>query len=202
MKSSLIPRKVRMYKTQIERYHPVNEQEKKDKQLMLAFIEKHDDVLLRDNLAAHLTSSAIVVNETLDKVLFAHHNIYDAWGWVGGHNDGNPDLLAVALKEAKEETGVTRIEPYTDAILGLDVIQVQNHRKNGAYIPDHLHLNVTFLLVADEQDKPVHKPDENAAVRWFDIDTVLNHVSEKRMHAIYKKLFSKVKGLKENQTGS
>ena len=84
-------------------YQPVNEQEAIDKKAMLQFIEHNKDVLYRTNLIAHMTSSAIVMNQSMDKVLFAHHNIYNSWGWVGGHNDGDPDCLHVALKEAKEE---------------------------------------------------------------------------------------------------
>ena len=182
-----------MFKQAIKDYEPVNEQERIDKALILAFIDCHDDVLERSNLAAHLTSSALIVNEAMDKVLFAHHNIYNAFGWTGGHNDGNPDLLQVALKEAKEETNLTSIRPYTSSIIGIDVIGVENHRKHGAYVPDHLHLNVTFLMVADETETPLPKQDENSAVQWFLIENALDYVDEVRMHAVYKKLFDRVK---------
>ncbi|MCF7926582.1 MAG: NUDIX hydrolase [Candidatus Izimaplasma sp.] len=181
----------------LKNYEPYNEQEKKDKQLILNYLDSNSDILHRSNLAAHLTSSAIVVNDQMDKVLFAHHNIYDAWGWVGGHNDGDKDCLKVALKEAKEETGVTKIHPFTDDILMIDVIYVENHIKHHTYVPDHLHLNVTYLLVANETEKPSAKKDENSAVKWFNIEDVLAFVDEPRMIPIYKKAFEKIERLKK-----
>jgi 8-oxo-dGTP pyrophosphatase MutT (NUDIX family) len=184
---------------QLKTYKPFNEQEEVDKKLIVDFIDRNPDAYDRHNLVGHLTSSAIVVNERLDKVLFIHHNIYNAWGWVGGHNDGDRDFLRVALKEAQEETGVQSIEPYDQEILGLDVIYVENHIKNGVYVPDHVHLNVTYLLVADETDELVVNDDENSDVRWFNIDTVLDVVDEPRMIPVYTKLFQRIEEKKNKR---
>ncbi len=177
----------------LKAYKPINEQETKDKELMIKFIENNPNVLYRTNLTAHLTSSAIILNESFDKVLFIHHNIYNSWGWVGGHNDGDPNCLKVAIKEAKEETGVKNIYPYSEEILGIDVIYVKNHIKKGEYIPDHLHLNVTYLLIASELDELISKPDENSGVKWFDLEKVFDYITEDRMKPIYKKLIDKAK---------
>ena len=73
-----------MLREQIEAYRPFNEQEAFDKKAILAFIDRNPDYLLRSNLMAHFTVSTIVVNPAMDKVLFAHHNIYKSWGWLGG----------------------------------------------------------------------------------------------------------------------
>jgi len=62
----------------LKAYKPINEQETKDKELMIKFIENNPNVLYRTNLTAHLTSSAIILNESFDKVLFIHHNIYNS----------------------------------------------------------------------------------------------------------------------------
>lgn len=176
----------------LKEYQPVNEQEQKDKEAILGFIERNPDVLERTNLIAHLTSSAIVMNKALNKVLFAHHNIYNSWGWVGGHNDGDSDCLHVAIKEAKEETGVQNIYPYTEEILGIDIIYVSNHIKNDMYVSDHLHLNVTYLLIADEEDELKINVQENSGVRWFSVEEVFQYVSEDRMISVYQKLFEQV----------
>ena len=61
-------------------------------------INKNDDVLVRDNEIAHITSSGFIVNKLRTKVLMIHHNIYNSWGWTGGHADGDEDLLYVAMK--------------------------------------------------------------------------------------------------------
>ncbi len=177
----------------VEQYLPKTDQEAIDKHVMLAVAKHHENVFYRSCLHAHFTSSAFVVNETYDKILFAHHNIYQAWGWLGGHNDGDENFMHVALKEAREESGLINVRPHSSYVLTLDVIFVENHRKNGNYVPDHLHLNLAFLLVADEQDALRVKPDENSGVRWFAIDEVLTHVDEPRMMAVYEKAFSEIK---------
>ena len=109
------------------------------------FINHNDDCLERSNLIAHVTSSAFVLNKSMDKILFIHHNIFNSWGWEGGHNDSNQNLLEVAMKEAVEETGISSVVPYNNEIISLDVIYVGNHIKNGLFVGDHLHLNATYL---------------------------------------------------------
>ena len=189
-----------MYKKTFQDYIPLCDQEIEDKKAILKFISLNDDCFLRSNLIAHITSSAIVVNEKMDKVLCIHHNIYNSWGWVGGHNDGNPNLLEVAIKEAIEETGVTEIAPYSDEVLGIDIIYVVNHIKNGKHVSDHLHLNATYLLIADENEKLVIKPDENSGVKWFYIKEVLDYVTEDRMKTVYSKLFNRVNQYKAKKS--
>ena len=91
---------------QIRRFRPWNEQEERDKALILRFLEEQEDAFLRSNRTAHMTASSWIVNPARDKVLMIYHKIYDSWSWTGGHADGDQDLLAVALREAREETGV------------------------------------------------------------------------------------------------
>lgn len=177
-------------------YQPKNEQERMDKDLILQFIDRNPDALLRSNLAAHITASAFVVNQHMDQIVFAYHHIYQSWAWVGGHADGNPDLLDVALREAKEETGLTSIKPFTNDMFTIDVIYVHHHLKKGRYVPDHLHLNATYLLVADENEVPFANPEEHQDVRWFRIDEVLNQVSEDRMKSVYQKAFQHIHMIK------
>jgi 8-oxo-dGTP pyrophosphatase MutT (NUDIX family) len=187
-----------MYKEEFNSYIPKCEQEEVDKRAIVNFINNNDNCLLRTNLIAHITSSAIVVNKKMDKVLFAHHNIYNSWAWVGGHNDGNPNLLEVAIKEAREETGISNIIPYNDEIISIDVIQVENHIKNGCFVGDHLHLNATFLLIANEEDNLIVKEDENSGVRWFYINEVFNYVNEERIKKVYSKIFKRIHSLKND----
>ena len=186
-----------MTKDLIKNYKPKCEQERIDQQAILSFLDRNPDAFYRTNLAGHMTASAIVVDSKMDKVLFAFHNIYNSWSWVGGHNDGNEDFLAVAVDEAKEETGVKNIYPYNGEILGIDTILVHNHIKKGIYVPDHLHFNLTYLLIADDSEQLVIKADENSGVKWFSIDEVLEHVSEERMKVVYQKAFHEIKRIKE-----
>ncbi|MGL4797510.1 MAG: NUDIX hydrolase [Paraclostridium sp.] len=181
------------YIDQIKMYKPYNEQEEKDKELILHCIETQSNILSRENKVAHITSSGFIVNKTRDKVLMIHHNIYNSWGWTGGHADGEEDLLKVALKEAKEETGVKSIKPITNNICSIEVLTVNSHIKNNQYISAHLHMSVAYILEAVESEQLYIKPDENSGVKWIDIDKVNNYVNEEHMKYVYKKLIQKSK---------
>ncbi|MGH4122812.1 MAG: NUDIX hydrolase [Clostridium sp.] len=179
----------------IKDYIPYNQQENKDKELIEYCINKFEDILTRDNSMAHITSSGFVVNKTKDKVLMVHHNIYNSWSWTGGHADGEDDLLAVAIKEAREETGVKNIYPVTSHIFSLDILPVLAHVRKGNYISAHLHLSVAYLVEADENEPLVVKEDENSAVKWIPIDEVNLYSNEPHMQNVYGKLVGKIKVL-------
>ncbi len=182
---------------QIADYKPYNEQEAHDQAVMRQLLATQPDLFTRENQVAHMTASSWLLNATHDKVLMIYHNIYHSWAWTGGHADGDRDLLAVAKREAMEETGVTEIRAISEDIFSLEILTVDGHEKRGAYVPSHLHLNVTYLLEADENDELHIKADENKGVAWFDVKTAMDKVSEPWMKKnIYEKLIRKVGELK------
>ena len=178
---------------QIKAYRPWNEQERQDQVLILDFLRKNSDAFYRTNLLAHMTASAWVVNPQRSKVLMVYHRLYDSWSWAGGHADGEEDLLAVALREVREETGVQRLRPVTEEIYSLEVLTVDGHEKHGQYVPSHLHLNVTYLLEAEE-DQPLRVCEaENSGVAWFSLADALSASTEPWfVERIYKKLNEKL----------
>ena len=179
---------------QLQSYQSFNEQEEADRQVMLGLLQTSDNIFYRTNLLAHFTASAWVVNKAHTHVLMAFHNIYQTYAWLGGHADGEEDLLSVALREVKEESGIQTVKPITEGIYSLETIEVNGHEKKGKYVPSHLHLNVTYLLEADDTESLHIKQDENSAVSWFPIDQVLDVVDEPWMvERIYKKLNQKLK---------
>lgn len=147
-------------------YHPRNEQEQCDKEMILKALEQKD-IFLRENIFAHMTASAWVVNKDRTKVLMVYHNIYNSWSWMGGHADGECDLLKVAVREVMEESGLTSVKPVMEDIYSLEVLTVDGHWKRGKYVSSHLHLNVTYLLEADDTQPLKIKEDENSNVGWF-----------------------------------
>jgi 8-oxo-dGTP pyrophosphatase MutT (NUDIX family) len=183
------------YIKQIERYSPYNEQEKNDKEKILSCIDRFEDILTRDNGVAHITCSSFLLNQTRDKALMIHHNIYNSWAWTGGHADGESDLLNVAVKEAKEETGVKGIYPISSDIFSLDILPVFGHIKKGKYVSAHLHLNITYLLAGDENESLIVKEDENSGVMWICIDKINEYCNEPHMQKVYGKLISKIESI-------
>lgn len=177
----------------IVKYIPKNKQEEVDRKLILNYMDTFDDTLIRKNMMCHFTASSWIVNKERTKVLMIYHNIYDSWAWTGGHADGDANLLNVALKEAKEETGISNLKVISEEIFGLQILTVDSHIKRGEYIPSHLHLDCCFLFEADENETLSIKADENSGVKWILIDEVLNYSTEEKMKKIYVKLNENLK---------
>ena len=181
-------------KESIEKYTPYNEQEDVDRKIMLKYINDFEDVLTRQNEYGHFTSSAFVLNKERTKILMIYHKIYNSWAWTGGHSDGDSNLLYVAIKEATEETGIKNVVPITENIYSLELINVEGHEKRGKYVGSHIHLNVTYLLEADEKEETHIKEDENSGVKWVSIDKVLEVTSEPWVRdRVYAKIIDKMK---------
>ncbi len=158
---------------EVRAYEPVNEEEAADKKLMLTTYEMYGDRLWEREPIAHFTSSCLILNKEHTKVLLEYHRIYDTYAWCGGHNDGDKDFLHVALKEAKEETGLecTPIHPYPVTLNGL---YVKGHVKHGIYLSGHLHFDLAYLLEADEKQTLKIKEDEVSDLKWFDLEEFKN----------------------------
>ena len=185
---------------QIERYAPYNEQEERDRELILRCLRTQEDIFTRDDPLAHMTASAWVVNGTFDRVLMAYHNLYDSWSWLGGHADGERDLLSVALREVREESGIEHVRAASEDIFSLEILTVDGHEKRGRYVSSHLHLNVTYLLIADDGDALRAKPDENSGVRWFTPEEAVAASSEPWFRErVYKKLNDRLAAWKRAQ---
>lgn len=177
----------------VQNYIPYNEQEEKDKALILQQLSA-DNILTRKNHLAHLTVSAWIVSPDYQKVLMAYHNIYQSYAWLGGHLDGNADIVSVIKKEIQEESGLSEFQLIDDQLFSLEVLTVDGHIKNGEYVSSHLHLNLTFLCIANP-DLPIHiRPSENSQITWLEVDKINQSVSEVWfMKHIYQKLIDKVK---------
>lgn len=182
---------------------PQNPQEKEDLQVMLQACELHPDVLSRSCEDGHFTASAWICDREHKRVLLVYHRIFDSWAWTGGHADGDPDLLRVALREAEEETGLREFQLLnTDVLSGdekppisLEILKVKAHRRRGLFVPAHLHYNLTWLLEADATTPLRIKEDENSGVAWFLLDEVCAHCSEPQMQPIYAKLNARLREL-------
>lgn len=177
---------------EIEKYKPYNEQEEKDKIVLLKYLNTFDNLLTRENEFAHLTASNWIVNKQKTKVLMVYHNIYKSWSWTGGHADGEEDLLKVALREATEETGLQDLKILSNGIYSIEILPVGGHMKNGKYVSSHIHLDCCFLLEADENKATRIKEDENSGVKWINIEDATKITNEEVMIPIYEKLNKKL----------
>ena len=182
----------------IRAFVPGCAQEEADRALMLERLASGPDVFDRSS-PAHFTCSAWTVDPAGEQTVLCYHRIYDSWSWVGGHADGERDLVAVARRELAEETGVAqaRLVPVGEGtFLSLEALPVAGHVRRGTWVSSHAHLNVTYLFVADPSEPLRMQPDENAGVRWVPLDDVIALSSEPWMcEHVYKKLISRTREL-------
>ena len=178
-------------------FSPFNEQEARDREAVLRAILTQPDIFTRENAVAHMSASAWIVDERRERVLMAWHNIYRSWSWLGGHADGERDLLRVAVREACEESGLRSVRPVNEAVFSVEILTVNGHEKRGAYVSSHLHYNITYLLEADAGAPLRVKRDENSAVKWFALDQAVAASDEPWMRErVYKKLNQKLRAFK------
>lgn len=179
---------------QLQKFEPQNEQEARDCAEMISLLENEQDLYTRENPHYHLTASAWVVNADRTKVLMAYHNLYDSWAWLGGHADGDKNLLYTAIREVQEESGLTNVKAVSENIYSVEILTVDGHEKHGKYVASHLHLNVTYLLEADENESLHNKPDENSDVAWFSLEDAIKASNEEWFQQrIYTKLNCKLR---------
>jgi 8-oxo-dGTP pyrophosphatase MutT (NUDIX family) len=147
---------------QLRAHHPSTEDEREMLSSMIAFAELHEDCCSRSLLVGHMTGSAWVLDHSRSSALLTHHRKLNKWLQLGGHADGNPDLLAVALREVREESGLHEIHIFSETPFDVDVHSIP---ARGAE-PEHFHYDVRFLFCADS-NLPLTVSDESHALAWI-----------------------------------
>ena len=157
----------------LRRYAPTTNDRASDMIRVISFVEREPACAERSHQFGHLTGSAWIVNAERTKALLLHHRKLDRWMQPGGHADGDLDLLAVALREAREESGLSRIEPVTGEVFDVDIHEIPPFKD----IPAHYHFDVRFLLVADDTEEP-RRNDESNEVKWIDLADIEKYTNE------------------------
>lgn len=131
------------------------------KEKTIRFIEEHPDCFERSLEVGHITASAWLLSYNGTKALLMHHAKLKKWVQPGGHCDGNPNVLEVAIKEAQEESGIQKINAVSPSIFDLDIHEIPKTEN----FPAHLHYDIRFLLqvASDETAKQNH---ESTALLW------------------------------------
>lgn len=149
----------------LEAYKPTDAAEILFKQQMIEFIDEHPDCFERTLLQGHITASAWIVSVDGERALLMHHTKLDKWFQLGGHCDGDPDTLAVALKEAHEESGIAHIVPVSSRIFDIDIHLIPANSKD----PEHYHYDVRYLLQVSGSEHYARN-NESKELRWIGKD--------------------------------
>jgi 8-oxo-dGTP pyrophosphatase MutT (NUDIX family) len=126
----------------LEKHSPIDDNELKMRNETIEFVKTNEDCFKRELLIGHVTGSAWIVNDARTHVLMTHHRKLNRWFQPGGHCDGEPDVLKVALKEANEETGLKNLNVVDGQVYDVDIHQIPERKG----IPAHYHYDIRFLI--------------------------------------------------------
>lgn len=149
---------------------------------VIAFVEGRADCLLRSCVPGHLTGSAWIVSPDRRRTLLTHHRKLGKWLQLGGHADGDEDLLAVARREAIEESGLTAVHAVSPAIFDVDRHWIPPRKSD----PGHYHYDLRFLFAADPA-AALAISSESKDLAWVAIDQVTTLNPEESMARMVRK---------------
>ena len=157
----------------LKNYQPAESDRAVVAERIISFVESCEDCAERSNLDGHLTGSAWIVNSTRTKALLLHHRKLDKWMQPGGHADGEVNLFEVALREAREESGLANVRPVSRKVFDVDVHEIPQFKD----IPAHLHYDVRFLFEADDTEQP-RRNEESNDVAWIELAAISRYTTE------------------------
>jgi hypothetical protein len=165
-------------------YHPTDRRESEMRDEILAFVRQNPACFERTLAEGHITASAWITNRDRSRVLLTHHRKLDRWFQLGGHADGETNVLKVALAEAGEESGLSPIRPLSERIFDVDVHVIPAHRDIAA----HRHYDIRFLLEADEAQLLWGSERESKQLRWVSLEEVLKLNGEASIRRMVEKM--------------
>lgn len=148
----------------------------------MRFVEAHEDCLLRTCAPGHLTGSAWIVSPDRRQTLLTHHRKLDKWLQLGGHADGEGDLLAVAQREAEEESGLTRVVPVSAELFDVDRHWIPPRKDEAG----HYHFDLRFMFEADPA-APIAISSESKDLAWIEVARVTALNPEESMARMVRK---------------
>ena len=149
----------------LECYNPQDDAELSYKKAIMTFLDQYANAFERSLDVGHITASCWLVNKDNSKALLTHHKKLGKWFQLGGHCDGETDALAVAIKEAQEESGIIHIVPVHCAIFDIDVHLIPENKKERA----HYHYDIRFFLQV-QSDEDIIVGHESHDLAWISKD--------------------------------
>ncbi len=159
---------MQILKNLLSNYNPSYEEEKIYKSRIIHFIENYKNIFSRTQTHGHFTASSLLLNKDCTKFLLMYHKKLNKWLQLGGHCDGESDILAVAIKESSEESGIEDIVPISENIFDIDIHAIPANSKD----PEHFHYDIRFLLKANNDD--FVKNEESHELKWVDLENFDN----------------------------
>lgn len=152
------------------------------------FVLTNAECAERTHLPGHLTGSAVVVTQDLSHVLLTLHRKLNRWLQLGGHADGSHDLTEVAMREAREESGLPdlRFVQYAKGdeplLFDLDIHWIPPRNE-----PGHYHYDARYLIATSKPDA-IAVSDESHELKWFGVAEAFQVTRERSMHRLLEKI--------------
>lgn len=156
---------------------------------IIRFVANHEDCLSRSLEIGHITGSAWILDSSGAYALLTHHRKLDRWLQPGGHVEDDTDILASALREAREETGLEGVRPLSDQIFDVDVHRIPSRGGEA----EHFHYDVRFLFEADRA-APLSISSESRELAWVEISKVAELNPEESMRRLVGKSLQRLNG--------
>jgi 8-oxo-dGTP pyrophosphatase MutT (NUDIX family) len=157
-------------------HQPYDETEREMLARMRNFVQRNPDCFSPSLASGHITGGAWILDRTRRYALLTHHRKLDKWLQLGGHADGETDALAIALREAREESGLTTIRPVSHTIFDVDVHPIPARGVQ----PAHCHYDIRFLMEADRSEA-LQVSSESKALAWVEIAAISRYSTEASM---------------------
>jgi len=167
----------------LEKHSPIDENELKMKNETIEFVKTNEDCFNRELLIGHVTGSAWIINDARTHVLMTHHRKLNRWFQPGGHCDGEPDLLNVALKEANEETGLKNLKVVDGEVYDVDVHLIPERKG----IPAHYHYDIRFLIEGDMNEQLIITEESND-LSWVSLEKIAEHNDSESIMRMVRKI--------------
>jgi 8-oxo-dGTP pyrophosphatase MutT (NUDIX family) len=167
---------------ELHAYVPFDDYEAGMRRRLIAFVTAHRAAFDRALAIGHVTASAWIVDPSRTRALLTHHRKLGKWLQLGGHVDGDPDVRRAALREAREESGLTSLRFATDAIYDLDVHPIPARPGE----PAHEHYDVRFAFEADPAETLVVSAESNE-LAWVPLDALAAHGADESVLRLARK---------------
>lgn len=161
---------------QLEAYGRIHSGERETVERFLNFVRQNKNCCERSLAVGHVTGSAWVVNSSGSHVLLTHHKKLNRWLQLGGHSDGDSDILRVAFREVEEESGLTDLVPLGERIFDIDIHCIPKRKTEEA----HLHYDIRFALKASGNED-IAISDESHDLQWVKVEDIEEYTTEESM---------------------